>query len=564
MEAEKRMSFSLVYIVFLIATAISINAYYPALVNDYVINGDIAQHVYWMEQFRDQELFRNDLLTEFAKTIQPWGFIEVYRLGSNFADPLWISKILPILMFVLSSVYVFKLVQIFAGSFTGFLAACLFMTMPIFLDTMSSGTARTFGLPFLIMFLHYLVKKDHAKASFVLMLQPLFYPVVFLISSLTYLLTFIELRTWRNLLNQQCIAKVIGFALAGIIGVATLAAKQVLDHKPSLGITVTRNEMNGRPEFSSAGRFQIVPTDSLVRSMIWISTVPIIGFIVESPLYLSIRKAKPAFVNPELVSLIMLPVIVVVLLFLVREVKAGSLSIPPELCYLVIASAVMYKIADWVLFRLYLPSRYLQYSIPVVGLIILSLTIGRLIASVKQLRTRRILKVAAIAFLLLHFSINRGIGLSDKSDNRELYTYLSTLPKNTLIAAHPYLADYIPTFSKRKVFINFELSHTWADKYWLTVKARTFDFFDAYYTENPATVTAFCKKYHIDYLIIDKRHFTKEFLQNKKIYFEPFDSYVKNMTHGRNRYALLEWASRSRQFNNGNIFVVPVSELTPS
>jgi hypothetical protein len=134
--------------------------------------------------------------------------------------------------------------------------------------------------------------------------------------------------------------------------------------------------------------------------------------------------------------------------------------------------------------------------------------------------------------------------------------YLETLPKDSLIAAPPVLADYIPTFSRRKVFINGELSHPWPDKYWETVKARTFEFFDAYFSDRLDKVAAFCRKHEIDYLIIDRRHFTKEFLKEGKIYFEPFDSYVKAMTGNRDSFALEQIASGSKAFADGHIFVV--------
>ena len=81
-QAKTKCNNWLVPLVALIALAIGTICQYDGLVNPYVINGDVPQHVYWMQQFRDSELFRNDLLTDFARSIQPWGAIAVYRLLS--------------------------------------------------------------------------------------------------------------------------------------------------------------------------------------------------------------------------------------------------------------------------------------------------------------------------------------------------------------------------------------------------------------------------------------------------------------------------------------------------
>src|SRR5215475_14374306 len=130
----------------------------------------------------------------------------------------------------------------------------------------------------------------------------------------------------------------------------------------------------------------------------------------------------------------------------------------------------MFKVSDWMLFKLYFPDRYIGYSIPLVVLIIISVTSAKIIEQWRNRSIRIAARFGILMFLLLHFNIIYGAGLRDQSGYRQLYEHLRTLPKNSLIAAHPSLADYIPTFTKRKVFINFELSHPWPDKYWPVIK----------------------------------------------------------------------------------------------
>src|SRR4030095_16061118 len=97
---------------------------------------------------------------------------------------------------------------------------------------------------------------------------------------------------------------------------------------------------------------------------------------------------------------------------------------------------------------------------------------------------------------------------------------------------------------------------------WLSIRARTYEFFDAYYADDLTKVVKFCGKNHIDYLIVDKRHFSREFLEKRRLYFEPFNSYIKNVTRDKNKYALLDNPPKIMTFEDGNIFIIRVSALT--
>jgi hypothetical protein len=155
----------------------------------------------------------------------------------------------------------------------------------------------------------------------------------------------------------------------------------------------------------------------------------------------------------------------------------------------------MYIIAYLLYFKLYIPGRYLLYTIPLISLILISIFLTRIIEQWRNIKIKTALKIVAIIFMLPHFNMNKGVGLAEYSNhyyhqngltvdtqiNKNLYTYLNSLPKDSVIAAHPFLADGIPIFAQRKVFISSELSHAWFDRYWETISARTYDFFNAYY-----------------------------------------------------------------------------------
>jgi hypothetical protein len=195
-------------------------------------------------------------------------------------------------------------------------------------------------------------------------------------------------------------------------------------------------------------------------------------------------------------------------------------------------------LADWLLFRLYLPNRYLIYTIQLSGLLTVSLVIGYLVARIPALAVRRAIQVALLVAVAARIDLTRNIGLSDQSAEAPLYEFLRTLPPDSLIASHPYAADFIPTFAHRKVFVNFELSYPFYDNYWRVIRARTSALFDAYYAETREEAYKFCVANNIDYLVVRMRDFQPEYLATHKIYFEPFDTEVRQLVAGLRRHAL--------------------------
>lgn len=228
---------------------------------------------------------------------------------------------------------------------------------------------------------------------------------------------------------------------------------------------------------------------------------------------------------------------------------------------LALSSLVMYVLADGFFLWLWLPSRYVQYTVPIVCVAIVSLAIDRLVAKIPLARARVAAQTFVVAILLLHFDLNQSAALDNQSDKKELFMTVAALPKGAMIAAHPMLADYIPTFSRRKVFLNYELSQPYKDRYWLVLKERTFEFFNAYYSTDISSVVQFCQKNKIDYLIVDRRHFTSEFLRANRLYFEPFNSYLKELTRDRSRYALASYAGERREIMDNSIYIVDVRAL---
>ncbi|MGH7807290.1 MAG: hypothetical protein ACRENT_04285, partial [Thermodesulfobacteriota bacterium] len=98
--------------------------------NPYIASGDQKQQLFWMYRFQDPKLFKNDLLTDLLSSgkLQAPGYVFLYRVGSHFIDPLLFSKVIPILLMIVSVLYMFRLGKsLGGGEVAGFVAGMLFI-----------------------------------------------------------------------------------------------------------------------------------------------------------------------------------------------------------------------------------------------------------------------------------------------------------------------------------------------------------------------------------------------------------------------------------------------------
>ena len=251
------------------------------------------------------------------------------------------------------------------------------------------------------------------------------------------------------------------------------------------GTLVSRNQMEGRPEYYMVGRYPVLPTPTLAEVSVISVFAPVVRIVENYPE--KVRDILPEFLNMRSFSLLIKALAVLLGIYLIWQITTKRLALPIEVIYLAISGVIFFKLADIFTFKLYLADRYILYTLPVASLILVCIGIaGWLNRLGNGIGIDKVLKCLLVIAVLGHFNVIKGVGLTrDESKNEAFYRFLGTLPKDAVIAAHPNMADFIPTFSKRKVFINRKLSHPFWDRYWDVIKVRIFDFFDAYYADSP-------------------------------------------------------------------------------
>ena len=139
--------------------------------------------------------------------------------------------------------------------------------------------------------------------------------------------------------------------------------------------------------------------------------------------------------------------------------------------------------------------------------------------------------------------------LNPSSSERAMLEFISTLPKDSLIAGTPCALDNVPLFAGRQILFSCEKISRDAD---LTRQA-----FEAYYSAEGDLITDFCLTNAIDYLVIHRDTYTEEYLRQEKIFFSPYNEYILSFIGERSNFALAEIPEEAKLFISGDWSIIP-------
>ena len=549
MDTSERV-IGVVILVIAVATAVFYFGNYDIFSNHYLINDDVRQQLFWMERWQDPELFQNDFLANYSEAYVPVGVKAIYRLASLWFDPLLFSKILTAILFVVTAALWFVWGRLFGDNLTAFIVVLVYFLFTGFQAQMAGGLSRGFVFPLLIAYLYFISRGDIFKGGVVVLVQSFFNPYVFLLCLFTQALV-VSLKIAPRVFPKtfattepiselgKFIRRLLVLNIPVIIGVV-FTVFNILWYQSNLGHLISCWEMVGKSEYTEFGRYQLYPTPSFFYELIrpWVFNLsfpywgPIAGWIMA---LLTIAVFAYAAVNYQ-------PVVKW------NGLRGLFLIIPVSLC--------LYVVARIVLVKLFVPRRYIFYTLNVIYCIGFALAIRIIFEKIELSRTKMF---AVLVALLLFASIKgRHIELFDYSHDHSLYKFLQTTPKNTLIAGWPELMDNVMTFGNRRAFVTYELSHTWVEPYWTEVKKRTFDLFRAYYSSSPEEIKAFCKSRGIEYLIVREEDFKPQRLNGSNLYFEPFNGFIWYHANFTNYFAILDKSVFPPVFDSNGVRVIHI------
>lgn len=486
-----------------------------AFSNPYVVQDDVRQHVFWMQRFLDPELFPNDLIADYFESVAQPGYKAVYQLGASVGiDPMVFCKVLPMILGLITTGYCFGVcLQLLPVPAASFVSTLLLNQSLWFKDDLVSGTARAFMYPLFLAFLYYLLRRSLFPCLVALALQGLFYPSAMLISAGVLVVRLV--RWERGTLRWSSDRRDYFFCAIGLGVTLLILLPLVLESSP-FGPAITASEARTMAEFADEGRTR---------------------FFLNSPFEFWLYADRSGFLPYEWVRLpgFYFPILLLSLGILwLYELRYPSrfplvtqlthnISILSEIA---LVSAGLYVAAHALLFKLYLPSRYMQYSVRIItalagaiAFIILLETIFRWADQPTHPQHHRrpfwVLIVTAFSGVALIFSLIlfqlKGIPWPSINsyvvgDVPEIYAFLLQQPKDTLIASLDPMVDDLPSFTQRSVLVSREHALPYHKGYYTQFRQRAIDLIDAQYSPNLQQVRRFIQQYGVDFWVVTRSY----------------------------------------------------------
>ena len=542
------------YVAGLVCALVFWAAHFYGLAGPYVVNEDVRQQIYWMEQWQNPELFHNHYLTRYSRLYVPPGVKAVYRIFSPVVDPLYFSKVLPGLLFALLGVCLFLIGREYGDRGLAWSCVAAFWLMPFFIYHLSGGLARAFAAPLLALFWLAWLKRNDRLISLSILLMALFIPYIFVLAGFSLGLAFaagragplLGLRIWRppylGRINHWLIL-LAGAALVFYLNHRLIAA--------GFGPWAAGAEALEMPELGAGGRLRLFP----IRPFMWEVSVGAWGWI--GPFH------ELGFRPGLAVSLGVLGLASFGLFCEFRKWRTSSFPARTTagfapVVFLVLASGILYLLARILALRLFVPNRFVIY--PFHLFFCLFLAWGIYAALRPGLNSGRVFALVLAAAALAGAWRLHGVGLSDYGELRPAYEAVLALPQEARLAGHPRTMDNVQTFGRRPVLINYEQAHPWSAGLWQKEKPLLEDLFRAYYSPDPEEAALFCRKYGVTHLVVEERCFNPQFMTGKP-FFAPFDRLIRELVRPGRDYALLRGGNGGRQEIMPGIWLVEAGSI---
>lgn len=623
----RKRAILLTVLLMLVSSAAVLLVQYPALVDPYKVTDDLRQY-FWMARFQDRSLFPDDHLFYQVKRVRvvsvlgvelvfqfvSLGFSLFYQLASVLVSPLVFNKVLPFGLMWVSLAYLFRLGRLLKDDLTGILMSLFFIVYSLCApDNISllTGLPRSFQFPLLIAFLYMMKRRSSVGMAVILVIDMLIYAPLFFISAAAWALSFVHLQGGRiriDLHPRRVAPLLVAGLIAGLLFLPAVFEQSETSAPERLALTDLPVWEN--PTYGPAGRLPIFVESAygvplyllvgygglmrhdgfgflapllLIALMVWL-VLGFEGFRIGREAYALLIGSLLMWCAAWLVALVtggfllrypfkftsaVIPVwfFLQVMLNLDKLLAAGLeawKSRGGRVAILLTGAGILMMITG-------LSLRRVDLRMSLMGMGAVMLIVGG--GLVLRWRMRRFSPRSSCppvigrtarawpcflvgALCLLYFPRMGSRTIDVPQAQRDVCEYAAALPPDTLLAGDPAVMDNVLLFSQRRVLFSAEISYVGGN--------RVLDFYEAYYADSPQTITDFCDRYGVDYLVVNRDHFGEAFLQAGRFFYEPYNTAILEMAvEGKDFY--LARADRDRiVFQSGPLFVWPCARFAES
>lgn len=531
--------------------------------------GDVRQHVAPLWRLYDSNLFVDDYVTDYFFTLMPVGYEWLAGWLSRWLTPPEISLQLQFSTFaallVLGAATAWRLAGVAAAVAT----VALLISANIFYANIAGGTPRSFGYPLIALVALALVTGRPWVLALTTVLGALVYAPAAIVAGLVLALSELApgpVARWFGAETRASVrSRWMFVGLVGILSLAFLALPVIEQGRYGGDVDATDPadaaafpERLGRHPLNIARQASAADMPSAAT---WFTRAAFVDY--KAPKFVPfVWKNLQWRDSPLLLTLAVAMV----------GIGLGMLAGPPMRRFLLLPLAMVIVVALSVLLypRLYYPTRYFEYVLPLVLALAVPAGFACLAARLPLLRNRSAWQTAVVllgtAVLVLGWgsrgSLERGHSVVRVSaEEQGLYAYLATLPKDTLIAGWPAgPTENVPFLTGRPVLVSHEVHHAFYKAYAMTLRERTTDLIAAYLAPAPSTLERLREVHGVTHLVVDAGHFRPD---SRATYFAPFDQQA-NTAYAALAEVSLAAVLRLREqavYDHGDIFVLELATL---
>lgn len=529
----------------------------------YVFNDDVRQYIPPFYQYQNDGPSSEDYITNYyLQAVSPIGFRALYQLAARFWDPIAVSKVLPYLLWVSLLVTVGITSWKLGGATTCFATLALTLFSVVFFGRMVGALPRSFGFPLLALALAAVVFGRVYWTGIMTVLGAAFYPLVTVITGMTMALVLLVLPSkYRGEAAAWSYKKSVAVLLltAALSGATALPQ---LQNGASYGRRVLASDVESFPEAGLDGRYD--PGDAPPFDHVGIEVIR----AVLSQYGVSVFGLRPGEVpaNASVQILSAIGLLALLIMILVGFNKQAPEAVTFRLLMMVLATGIAHAGALILLPYLYIPSRYVTYTAPLFFVIIVPVGLYGMAASLSTLKEKAsLLTVTLVALFVIVFAGQRGVGYTVRvASHRPLYSFIATLPPDSVIAGWPLgIMDNVPYLGRRNAFLTYETHQVLHMEYMQEMRKRMTALIDAYLGQDIQPLLDLNKRFGVDYLLVDKRHFAKGSSLNPPWYFAPFREQILSLvaqTQG-NAFVMSNRVDPAAIFWGGDILLLDLSLL---
>jgi hypothetical protein len=508
-----------------------------------------------MQRLIDPSVLQNDLFADYFASQAPPGYVAIFRLLLPFTDLVTASKLLPPVLGLMAALCTFLLVlRVYPVPPAAFLASVLGSWYVWQYDDLPTGSPRAFLLPLTALLLYALATGWRWWLVVgVVAVQAIIYPSAAALGVVLVGTRLVALDGWRPRIvwERQAWLAAVG---SGVVALVLLAP--TVFGSSEFGPAVDAQTARKLPEFGPNGRNAFFNPDAY---QFWV-----VSYRSGFDLRVADRLVPGLPIFYELLALAgLLPVATLLKGRASGPATGPSLGPAATLVIQVLAvSLLLFLAAHLLLFKLYLPARFVAWTVPLalsiaagVGLTaLLTRAAGQISASAAPwiVGAATLLLAGGLALYPAAFD---GNFVPDRSP--AITAYLRTLPPDALVVGAPVEADSVPAFSGRRVLTNREYALAYHTGFYAQVQERTRAAIDAYYAETPEQLAAVTARYGVDVYLVNRAAYDPATAVDAWAgSFAPYTSTVLERVQRGRRFVLLDQVRRCGVLTEGDVTVV--------